>query len=168
MPLFLVLFSLFLDHFFVLFCFFDHFFVSLFLCFFACSLFLSVCRSYPSFRKKWKRLFPLFLLSFSLSFIISSFPYFYVSLFIPFFCLSVVSLISQKKSLSFVSSLIFFAFYHFFVSFFLCLFPFLPVCLTLCFASQESPSGRRVSEDGRASLLPSFLPRRRRRRRRWA
>lgn len=165
MPLFLVLFSLFLDHFFVFFRIISLSF--LFLCFFACSLCLSV-GLILCFAKNGN---VSFLCFFSHFLCLLSFLRFLISMFLclfPYFCLSVVSFISQKKSLSFISSLIFFAFYHFFVSFFLCLFPFLSVRHTLCFASQESPSGSRVSEDGRASLLPSFLPRRRRRRRRWA
>lgn len=159
MPLFLVLFSLFLDHFFVV-------VFGSFLCFFACSLCLSV-GLILCFAKYGN---VSFLCFFSHFLCLLSFLRFLISMFLclfPFLSVCRIICFAKKKSLSFVSSLIFFAFY-FFVSLFLCLFPFLSVCLTLCFASQESPSGSRVSEDGRASLLPSFLPRRRRRRRRWA
>lgn len=163
MPLFLVLFSLFLDHFFVFFR-----IISLFLYFFVSLLVPFVCLSVLSFVSQKMET----SLSFVSSLIFFVFYHFFVSLFLflclfPFF-LSVCRIIYFAKKYPLFLLLVSLFFYNFFVSLFLCLLPFLPVCLTLCFASQESPSGSRVSEDGRASLLPSFLPRRRRRRRRWA
>lgn len=78
-------------------CFFSHFLcllsflrflISMFLCLFP----FFVCLSYHLFRKK--SLFPLFLLLFSLLFIISLFPFFFV--YSPF-CLSVLPFVSRRK-----------------------------------------------------------------------